>query len=60
MELSEAERERIRQEELFRKHVQKDLKRAQGPLFLLAAAMWVVVLTALALFSRYLPWLVRK
>jgi hypothetical protein len=60
MEFSEQEREKIRQEEVLRLQVRKDMRRRQRPRLILLAALWTVVLTALALGSPYTHWLTRK
>ena len=48
MKLPEQENERIREEELVRLQVRKDVKRMQRPLLILLAFLWTAALTALA------------
>jgi hypothetical protein len=60
MELSEQERERIRQEEFVRWQVRNDIKLRQRARLILPAVLWAVVLTVLGLVSPHLHWLARK
>jgi hypothetical protein len=48
MKLPEQENERIREEELVRLQVRKDVKRMQRPHLILLALLWTAALTALA------------
>jgi membrane-associated HD superfamily phosphohydrolase len=53
MELSEQERERIRQEELVRLQLRKEMKRSQRPQLIVLTALWVAVLTILVFVSLH-------
>jgi hypothetical protein len=48
MKLPEQENERIREEELIRLQVRKDVRRMQRPHLILLALLWTAALTALA------------
>jgi len=48
MSLLQNDRERIREEQLVRLEVQKEMKRKQTPRLALFAMLWIAVLTALA------------
>jgi hypothetical protein len=54
MTLLQNERERIREEELARSEVRKEMKRRRAPRLALLAMVWIAVLTALALLSSHL------
>ncbi|MGB8772295.1 MAG: hypothetical protein WCC92_21985 [Candidatus Korobacteraceae bacterium] len=49
MALSKDERARIREEELVRFEMRKEMKRKHAPVLLLWAAGWILTLTVLAL-----------
>ncbi|MDP9323265.1 MAG: hypothetical protein M3P13_06485 [Acidobacteriota bacterium] len=49
MALTDNEREKIREEEIARSLIRKELRRKQRPVLLTIAAVWTLALTALAL-----------
>jgi len=51
MSLSQDERARIREEELTRLEVRKEMKRKRAPQLILLALIWGVLLTALAFIN---------
>ena len=53
MKLSEQEYERIREEELVRLQVRKDVRRMQMPHLMVLALLWTAALTAIALMGRH-------
>lgn len=56
MELSEQEREKIRQEEFFRLQLHKEMKRKRRPRLIVLALLWTVVLAVLAFVSPHLHY----
>lgn len=54
--LSDAERSRIREEELVKMEVRMEMKRKQAPRLILIAVLWSATLLALALTGPLLHW----
>jgi len=54
MSLSQDERARIREEELVRLEIRKEMKRKQTPRLILLTVLWCAVLTALAFIDPLL------
>lgn len=54
MELSDQEKETIRQSELMRLQLRKEMKRKRRPRLILLTVLWTIVLTLLALVGPHL------
>ena len=54
MTISAQERERLREEESVREEIRKERRRQQRPRLLAIAAVWTLILTALAYLSSHL------